>query len=239
MKGIILSLFTAFTLSACAGKSTPAPVSYNSPTKPVTIIQDTLSYLALGDSYTIGQSVLPNEAFPNQFASAFNGFKVNTPTIIARTGWTTDQLIEAIDNSDIKANTYDMVTLLVGVNDQYQGLSQGNYRVKFQQVLNTAIKFAGGIREHVFVLSIPDYGVTPYAHGNDAVIGPLIDQFNGINRLISDNAKVNYVEITSISKLAANDLTLLASDGLHPSAKMYTMWVDKLKALAGPVFAKK
>jgi lysophospholipase L1-like esterase len=239
MKGIFLSLLTAVTLSACAGKNTPAPVSYNPPSKPVTVIQDTLTYLALGDSYTIGQSVLPEQAFPNQLANQLNSFKVNTPTIIARTGWTTDQLIEAIDKSDLKGNTYDVVTLLIGVNDQYGGLSQENYRIKFEQVLNTAIKFAGGIREHVFVLSIPDYGVTPFAHGNDAVIGPEIDQFNNINREISANAKVNYVEITGISKLAANDLTLLASDGLHPSGKMYGMWVDKLKVDVGAVFAKK
>lgn len=239
MKGVFLSLLTAVALSACAGKNTPAPVSYNPPPKPVTVIHDTLTYLALGDSYTIGQSVPPEQAFPNQLANQLSGFKINAPTIIARTGWTTDQLIEAIDKSDIKNNTYDMVTLLIGVNDQYGGLSQENYRIKFEQVLNTAIKFAGGIPEHVFVLSIPDYGVTPFAHGNDAVIGPEIDQFNDINRKISASAKVNYVEITVISKLAANDLTLLASDGLHPSGKMYGMWVDKLKADVGAVFAKK
>ncbi len=228
-----------FTLSACAGKNTPAPVSYTPSSKPVTVIQDTLTYLALGDSYTIGQSVPIDQAFPNQLANQLQGFKVNAPIIIARTGWTTDQLIEAVDKSDIKSNTYDVVTLLIGVNDQYGGLSQENYRVKFEQVLNTAIKFAGGIREHVFVLSIPDYGVTPYAHGNDAVIGPEIDQFNDINREISSNAKVNYVEITGISKLAAHDLSLLADDGLHPSGKMYGMWVDKLKVAVGAVFAKK
>ncbi|WP_114941043.1 SGNH/GDSL hydrolase family protein [Mucilaginibacter endophyticus] len=239
MKGIILSLFTAFALSACAGKNTPAPVSYTPPSKPITVIQDTLTYLALGDSYTIGQSVPIDQAFPNQLATQLQGFKVNAPTIIARTGWTTDQLIEAIDKSDIKSKTYDVVTLLIGVNDQYGGLSQENYRVKFEQVLNTAIKFAGGIREHVFVLSIPDYGVTPYAHGNDAVIGPEIDQFNDINRKISSSAKVNYVEITGISKLAAHDLSLLADDGLHPSGKMYGMWVDKLKVDVGAIFAKK
>lgn len=239
MKGIIFSLLTAITLSACAGKNTPAPVSYNPPSKPVTVIQDTLTYLALGDSYTIGQSVPPEQAFPNQLANQLQGLKVNTPTIIARTGWTTDQLIDAIDQSLIKSNTYDVVTLLIGVNDQYDGLSQENYRIKFEQVLNMAIKFAGGISEHVFVLSIPDYGVTPFAHGNDAVIGPEIDQFNDINLKISANAKVNYVEITDISKLAASDLTLLASDGLHPSGKMYGMWVDKLKITVSAVFAKK
>lgn len=239
MKGIIFSLLTAITLSACAGKNTPAPVSYNPSSKPVTVIQDTLTYLALGDSYTIGQSVPPEQAFPNQLANQLQDLKVNTPSIIARTGWTTDELIDAINKSDIKSNTYDLVTLLIGVNDQYGGLSQENYRIKFEQVLNTAIKFAGGIREHVFVLSIPDYGVTPYAQGKEATIGPEIDQFNDINREISGSAKVNYVEITGISRLAANDLTLLANDGLHPSGKMYGMWVDKLKAAVGVAFVKK
>ncbi|XHR94772.1 SGNH/GDSL hydrolase family protein [Mucilaginibacter sp. UC70_90] len=239
MKGIIFSLLTAITLSACAGKNTPAPVSYNPSSKPVTVIQDTLTYLALGDSYTIGQSVPPEQAFPNQLANQLQDLKVNTPTIIARTGWTTDELIDAINKSDIKSNTYDFVTLLIGVNDQYDGLSQENYRVKFEQVLSTAVKFAGGIREHVFVLSIPDYAVTPYAQGKEATIGPEIDQFNDINREISGSAKVNYVEITGISRLAANDLSLLASDGLHPSGKMYAMWVDKLKIAVSAVFEKK
>lgn len=239
MRIIILSLFTVFTLSACANKSTPGPGGYIPPVKPDIVAQDTLTYLALGDSYTIGQSVPPDEAFPNLLASQTYNVKIITPTIIARTGWTTDQLINAIDQADIKGKTYDVVTLLIGVNDQYGGLSQENYRIKFQQVLNTAIKLAGGNHSHVFVLSIPDYGVTPYAHGQDAVIGPQIDQFNAINDEISANAGVNYINITGISKLAANDLTLLASDGLHPSPKMYQMWVDKLKLEVEKVFVKR
>lgn len=239
MRIIILSLFTVFTFSACANKNTPAPYSYIPPTKPDIVVQDTLTYLALGDSYTIGESVPPDQSFPNLLAKQGYNLKILTPTIIARTGWTTQELIDAIDQSDIKGKTYDMVTLLVGVNDQYRGLSQENYRVKFQEVLNTAIKFAGGIHSHVFVLSIPDYGVTPYANGRGATISPQIDQFNAINAEISNNASVNYVEITAISRLAANDLSLLASDGLHPSPKMYQMWVDKLKVAVQKVFVKK
>jgi lysophospholipase L1-like esterase len=238
MRIIILSLFTVFTLSACANKTAPVPGGYIPPTKPDIVVQDTLTYLALGDSYTIGESVPPDQNFPNLLAKQGYSLKILTPTIIARTGWTTQELIAAIDQSDVKGKTYDMVTLLVGVNDQYRGLSQDIYRVKFQEVLNTAIKFAGGNHSHVFVLSIPDYGVTPYAHGNDAVIGPQIDQFNAINAEISANARVNYIGITQISKLAANDLTLIANDGLHPSPKMYQMWVDKLKVEVVKVFVK-
>lgn len=208
-------------------------------TQPIVSVTDTLNYLALGDSYTIGQSVNAQQSFPYLLAQELPGHKVSQPTIIAKTGWTTDQLIAAINASDINNQTYDFVTLLIGVNDQYGGYSQANYRVKFVQVLNTAIKFAKGNNAHVFVLSIPDYGVTPYARGNDGQIGPEIDQFNDINRQESTNAGVNYIDITTISKLAANDATLIADDGLHPSAKMYQLWVDKLRPVVLSAFAKK
>lgn len=206
-------------------------------TTPV-VATDTLSYLALGDSYTIGQSVTAQESFPYQLATQVPGFKITEPVIIARTGWTTGQLIQAIKSSDINGKTYDFVTLLIGVNDQYGGNSQDDYRLKFVDILNTAIKFANGNKNHVFVLSIPDYGVTPFANGNDAIIGPAIDQFNAINLEESNKAGVNYINITLISKLAANDLTLVANDGLHPSAKMYNMWVQQLVPQVLKVFKK-
>jgi lysophospholipase L1-like esterase len=227
MKALFLILFSIGTLSAC---TKTASMTYVPPSigQPVPII-DTLSYLALGDSYTIGQSVDEHDAFPYKLAGQLPGHKITGPTIIARTGWTTQQLILAIDNSDVKDKTYDIVTLLIGVNDQYGGGSQADYRIKFVQALNTAIKLARGNTKHVFVLSIPDYGVTPFAHGDDARIGKEIDQFNDINRQESTNAGVYYTDITSISKLAANNRSLIADDGLHPSATMYQMWVDKLK----------
>ncbi|MEN0055242.1 MAG: SGNH/GDSL hydrolase family protein [Mucilaginibacter sp.] len=203
--------------------------SYNYTPMPEAPVTDTLNYLALGDSYTIGESVPTQESFPYQLAGLIPGHKINTPTIIAKTGWTTDQLISAIDNSDIQNNTYDIVTLLIGVNDQYQNASQENYRIKFMQVLNTAIKFAKGDKTRVFVLSIPDYGVTPFANGKEAIIGPEIDQFNNINRKASADAGVHYIDITPISKQAADNLTLIANDGLHPSAIMYHYWVEQLK----------
>ena len=237
MKALFLILFSIGTLSACTKTTsmTYVPPGIGSP---VPII-DTLSYLALGDSYTIGESVDEHDAFPYKLAEQLPGHKITGPTIIARTGWTTQQLILAIDDSEIKDKTYDIVTLLIGVNDQYGGGSQANYRIKFVQVLNTAIKLAKGNTKHVFVLSIPDYGVTPFAHGDGARIGKEIDQFNDINRQESTNAGVNYTDITDISKLAANNKSLIADDGLHPSATMYQMWIDKLKLAVLSALEKK
>src|SRR6202007_276552 len=121
---------------------------------------DSLNYLALGDSYTIGEAVPDTLSFPYQLAAQLHTPKlfVKKPTIISPTGWTTDNLIAAIANSGLTGKKYDFVTLLIGVNDQYQGLSQDNYKIKFQQVLNTAIDVVDGNKSHVFVLSIPDYG---------------------------------------------------------------------------------
>jgi lysophospholipase L1-like esterase len=195
-----------------------------------TIAADSLKYLALGDSYTIGEAVPADQSFPYQLAARLSAQKpaIKKPDIIAVTGWTTDNLISAIAGSGLTGEKYDVVTLLIGVNDQYQGLSEDNYRIKFKQVLQTAITFAGGRKGRVFVLSIPDYGVTPFAGGNDRLIGTQIDQFNAINRSLSAAAGVNYLDITGISRQAATDPTLSAGDGLHPSAKMYALWVGLL-----------
>ncbi len=194
---------------------------------------DTLSYLALGDSYTIGEAVPQNQSYPYQLADALNvqSLYVQPPTIIAVSGWTTDDLISAISQSGITDKKFNFVTLLVGVNDQYQQLSQENYKIKFAQVLNTAITFADGEASRVFVLSIPDWGVTPFAAGQGSVIAPQIDQFNAINKSISKAAGVNYLDITPISRQAATDPGLIAPDGLHPSGKMYTLWVNSLEPM--------
>jgi lysophospholipase L1-like esterase len=233
MKSLCLILLGLGSLFSCAKKSTPDVVPANAivitpvqTTMPTTT--DTLTYLALGDSYTIGQSVDAKQSFPVQLKDKLAAYGVQQPTIIAQTGWTTDNLINAINLGGIAGKKYDIVTLLIGVNDQYQGLSQANYRTKFVQLLNSAIKFAKGNKKRVFVVSIPDWGVTPYANGNDAKIAPEIDQFNAINKEESDKAGVNYINITPISKEAATNPLLTASDGLHPSAVMYAKWVEAI-----------
>jgi lysophospholipase L1-like esterase len=190
-------------------------------------------YLALGDSYTIGTSVEPDQSYPLQLVSVMNaaGLSTPAPTIIAEDGWTTDELIHVIATSNITNNKYQVVTLLIGVNDQYEGLTQDYYRTNFVQLLHTAISFAGGDSTRVFVLSIPDYGVTPFAMGRDSVIGPQIDAFNAINKQESASAGVNYLDITGISREAATNASLIATDGLHPSYQMYKLWIDKLAPL--------
>jgi lysophospholipase L1-like esterase len=234
MRTLILIALTAF--AGCTKKGAENTVPANTMNNKDTVAKvavDSLNYLALGDSYTIGEAVPASDSYPYLLAAQLTvqKYPVKTPPIIATTGWTTDQLINAISTSGITGKKFDFVTLLIGVNDQFQNLSMDNYRTKFQQVLNTAINFANGNKNRVFVLSIPDYGVTPFAGGNDSVIGPQIDQFNAINKQISTNAGVNYLDITPISREAAADLTLIAGDGLHPSGKMYQLWVNLLEPI--------
>ena len=214
------------------GKQIQSPkVPNNIPAKPATVYTDTISYLALGDSYTIGESVEAANSFPYQLAARLKQANhiTGTPTIIARTGWTTGDLISAIDASGTTGNKYGIVTLLIGVNNQYRGYSKDVYRAEFTRLLNTAINYANGNKKHVFVISIPDWGVTPYAGSFDKrVIGEDIDKFNAINKEETDWAGVSYVDITPISRKAAIDATLTAGDGLHPSAAMYALWVQAL-----------
>lgn len=230
MKTVYFALLALTAIAGCGTQTITKPITDMTASTGSNSNGSTHTYLALGDSYTIGQSVPQADSFPYQLVTRLNttGENVQAPTIIATTGWTTDNLINAISQSNIHSQTFDFVTLLIGVNDQYQGLSQDNYRIKFRQVLSTAIGFAKGDTSRVFVVSIPDYGVTPFANGQDAVIGPQIDQFNAINLDESQKAGVHYINITPVSKEAATDLTLVADDGLHPSAKMYGLWVSQL-----------
>ena len=182
-------------------------------------------YLALGDSYTIGESVAAEDRWPNQLVRSLadEGIQADV-TIIARTGWTTDELWDAIQQQDITP-PYDLVSLLIGVNNQYRGYDIDKYREEFVFLLNKAIEYAGGDPSRVVVLSIPDWGVTPFAWGRDtSKIAQEIDAFNAINRAESDKANVHYVDVTPISRLALEDKALLTSDGLHPSEKMYAQW---------------
>lgn len=232
MKSALLILFGISSLFGCSKTSPQGDQRFAQVTDTTTKVtnKNTLQYLALGDSYTIGESVDLAQSFPYQLKSNLvtQGYTVADPKIIAVTGWTTTDLINAITQANL-TQKYDFVTLLIGVNNQYQGKSQAQYRTEFIQLLNTAIAFANGNKKHVFVLSIPDYSVTPFAQNSDKVkIASEIDQFNGINLYESTNAGVNYLNITSTSRQATTNPTLIATDGLHPSAKMYSLWVAGL-----------
>jgi lysophospholipase L1-like esterase len=185
-------------------------------------------YLALGDSYTIGQGVEEPDRWPNQLVALLQekGTSFASPEIIARTGWTVRDLSEGIDASQPR-RPYDLVTLLIGVNDQYRGGDPESYRQSFSALLRRAIGFAGGQAGHVVVLSIPDWSVTPFAErsGRDrAGIAAEIERFNQINREETSRAGARYVDVMPVSREARADRSLLAPDGLHPSGSMYAAW---------------
>ncbi|MBE7177217.1 MAG: SGNH/GDSL hydrolase family protein [Mucilaginibacter polytrichastri] len=192
------------------------------------VAPDSLRFLALGDSYTIGTSVPYAENFPSQVAAEMNKtkYKMQAPQIIARNGWTTGDLLDALKGARLHP-PYAIVTLLIGVNNQYQGLPADRYKKDFAELLHQAIGFAGGKAERVIVLSIPDYSVTPFAGGSDrGQIAAEINAYNLVNETQSRAAGAAYVNVTDISRQAAKDPQLLAGDGLHPSAVMYRQWAD-------------
>jgi lysophospholipase L1-like esterase len=234
MKTIFSLLLTVVVLSGCAKKSEIS----NTPNSNGVYINPSAKYLALGDSYTIGQSVPLDRSFPYQLTRLVGQLSAD-PTIIAATGWTTNNLINAIDESGVLSKKYEVVTLLIGVNDQYQGVSTTTYNNNFSKLLNTAIALANNKANRVFVISIPDYSVTPFAaSSNRDKIASEIDQFNAINKQIAQAAGVTYVNITDISRKAMEEPDLLAADGLHPSAKMYGLWMERLAPLVNSALGK-
>lgn len=190
-------------------------------------------YLALGDSYTIGEQVTLHHSFPWQLVKKLRekGVIFADPVIIAITGWTTDELSAAIDLQSPPSN-FDLVTLLIGVNNQYRGRSLQNYRKEFEQLLQKGIHLAADQPNHVFVLSIPDWGVTPFAQGKDRKkIADEIDRFNTACQEIALAHHCHFIDITASTRKNGNNADFLAPDLLHPSAKEYTAWVEKLYPL--------
>jgi lysophospholipase L1-like esterase len=190
----------------------------------------TYSYLALGDSYTIGEQVLPEDNFPHQVVNILKkgGVTLTDPLIIAKTGWTTDELDAAIDEAKISTH-FNIVSLLIGVNNQYRGRSVSEYKVQFDHLLQRAIGFAAGKISRVFVLSIPDWGVTPFAEGRDRpAVAAAIDAYNAAAKDICEQHKVVYIDITDSQRTDGNKQEFLAPDGLHPSGKEYSKWALKL-----------
>ena len=199
-----------------------------------------MTYLALGDSYTIGEGVPEAGRWPMQLAQSLRseGIALDAPRIIATTGWTTDELSSAIDDA-APLGRFDFASLLIGVNNQYRGRDGGEYREQFTALLERAIGFAGGRADRVLVLSIPDWGVTPFAaaqyaqqRGRDAArIASELDAYNAAAESISRERGVAFVDITAVSRARGGEAAMLADDGLHPSAAMYAQW----SALALPV----
>ena len=189
--------------------------------------------LALGDSYTIGEQVPAKENFPNQVVTMLDEKKISfkPATIVAKTGWTTDELQAGIHTAKLKRK-YDFVTLLIGVNNQYRGKKVVDYLPDFEALLRQSIRFAGGDSNRVIVLSIPDWSVTPFAKDrNKDEISKAIDEYNAANKLIAEKFHVHYINITTSTRKAADDPTLLAADGLHPSGKEYQKWAEEVAAI--------
>lgn len=191
------------------------------------------SILCLGDSYTIGESVCLIDNFPYQLVQQLRkgGRLVQAPEIVAKTGWTSDELLEAMRTYHF-SDRYDYVTLLIGVNNQYRGRPLAHFQEQLGELLHQSISFAGQATEKVFVLSIPDWSVTPFAEGRDRTeISQMIDQFNKVVQQESESKGVHFIEITQGTREAAEDDSLLASDKLHPSAKEYARWAVRIKSI--------
>jgi lysophospholipase L1-like esterase len=191
--------------------------------------KESMSYLALGDSYTIGESVETSMNFPYQLVDSLNakGKNFERPIIIARTGWRTDQLMDAINSTTLQKE-YHLVTLLIGVNNEFQGKSLNQYEVDFRALCQKALELTGNKKQNLYVVSIPDYGYTPYGKSNRSQISERINLFNAVNKRISDSLELNYVEITEVSRKGLEQTDLVANDGLHPSDKMYSQWVASI-----------
>lgn len=193
-----------------------------------------LRYLALGDSYTIGEGVEERDRFPNQVVQAWNassslGFF--PPTLIAKTGWTVDELEAGIEANPPSSEGYDLVTLLIGVNNQYRGRTSTAFALDFEKMLQRAIAYANGKKDRVMVLSIPDWGVTPFARSkglDPAKIASEIDAYNGVKKEICDRYGIVFIDITSGYRQGGANPESLADDQLHPSGSQYTQWANKV-----------
>ena len=196
-------------------------------------------FLALGDSYTIGEGVARHECWPAQLVARLSvgAEKVAEAEIVATTGWTTDELLQAIANQKFTP-PYSMVSLLIGVNNQYRGRELDNYRDEFAQLLDFAIRMAAGKPARVMVVSIPDWATTPFARENDVDarrVAAEIDAYNVAARELSVTRGSHWIEVTALSRGPARPL--LAADGLHPSAAQYSLWVDAIEPVARAILA--
>jgi len=233
MRSLLILVFIALFFSACSKNDTTL-TNPNDQMNTDSMDIGTIRFLALGDSYTIGHAVNLNQRWPVQLADSLSkvGIDISGAEIIAQTGWTIHQLKNGIEleNPD---RSYNLVSLLIGVNNQYRKQDTAAYRTEFRELLQMAISFANNAAGHVIVVSIPDYGVTPFAQEmNPEKIAEEIDAFNRINYEETMKMSATYIDITPISRKAKDELDLTAGDGLHPSGKMYAEWVDLIFPVA-------
>lgn len=217
----IYFLFLSIILFSCSStvdvRNNPEPQNPN------------YTYLALGDSYTIGESVVETERWPVQLAEQLRGrgYKMAAPKIIAKTGWTTEDLLRGIENELDVQRDFDLVSILIGVNNQYQGKLITEYEKQLRTIFRKAVNHSKTQEKGVFAVSIPDYGYTPFGSSNQEDITEEINRFNEVFRRVAEEFNVPFYNITPISRDAAENPDLVASDGLHPSGLMYKYWVDQ------------
>jgi len=214
---------------------TPSPDTYKTPEKQEdnnTIT--TYKFLALGDSYTIGQSVCDSCKFPEQLKDSlipkFNSDDTFELKVIATTGWTTSDLIQAL-NIEIPSNDYNLVTLLISVNNQYQNKPFSIYQMEFPSLVSKAILYAKGDKKNLIVVSIPDYAFTPFGRGNQDISND-IDKYNSFAKNYCETNNISFVNITDITRMGLDNTALVASDGLHPSELAYSQFVQRILPLA-------
>ncbi|MBP2283443.1 lysophospholipase L1-like esterase [Flavobacterium sp. CG_23.5] len=251
---IIVTFFLLFFIIGCSSenpvpKTNSAPILTNPTTPsnpvPVTVPQTqnlTFSYLALGDSYTIGQSVCETCRFPEQLKKSLRNLNPNNTyplQIIAQTGWTTTNLISAI-NLQNPSSDYDLVTLLIGVNNQYQNKPFSLYEKEFPELVAKAIAFAKGDKTNVIVVSIPDYAYTPFgqASGNQTRISTEIDAYNAFAKKYCNDNSIEFINITDITRQGLANTNLVAQDGLHPSELAYSLFVERILPKAASAIQK-
>ena len=224
MKQLTLFISVIFILFLCCN-ATDSNQSNNIETLQTTNYR----LLSLGDSYTIGESVCETCRFPEQLKDSLINNTENTAfnlKVVATTGWTTTNLLNGISNENLP-NNYDLVTLLIGVNNQYQGKDFSIYETEFPELVDIAITKAKGDKNRVIVVSIPDYAFTPFGNGN-TTISSEIDTYNAFAENYCNANNITFVNITDITRNGLEDTDLVASDGLHPSEKAYSLFVERL-----------
>ena len=230
---MLASLFITFGLGACqkdTPPSDPNPSVIGSNADTLELQGNPMRYLALGDSYTIGESVPEAERWPNQLVDSLRarnaGTVWNDAAIVATTGWTTTNLSNGMDAAQVDTAIWDLVSLLIGVNNQYQGLPVEDYANEFGTLLDRAVSLTGGRADRVFVVSIPDYGYTPFGASNQSSISAALQTFNDTCLARTQAADIAHFNITPISQQHPDTPGLVAPDGLHPSGLQYSLWVE-------------